>query len=206
MTDVFASKSVQSGDPPRPKVLAGVLLLVVGLAGSGFVLYSLAQDLAIWLLGRHVQAQVVDSWAELTSERDAPVQTFQYFIRYGFQTPDGQTITKTTRVSATEWAGLGSGRQGRPSVDSLSGESVGPAAPVYQEQVHVPQTTLGGIEEGATISVVYFPPLPSHNRLDETSYIPLLACTYLPLLLGSVLALIAGWRLAGPKIRRRKSS
>ncbi|HSJ53021.1 MAG TPA: hypothetical protein VLC52_04670 [Anaerolineae bacterium] len=46
-----------------------------------------------------------------------------------------------------------------------------------------------------TVSVVYFPPISEHNQLDQSRYIPLLACAYLPLTMIGLGALFVGWRL-----------
>jgi hypothetical protein len=54
------------------------------------------------------------------------------------------------------------------------------------------------LAKDASLAVVYFPLYPAHNRLDESRYIPLLACAYVPLILFSLGALGAGWRLVRP--------
>ena len=89
------------------RTLIGVLLLVLGLASSLFVVLSLARDVSIWVLGRHVQALVVDRWAERTSVEGERELTFRYFVRYKFATPRGQVIAGTSAVGAGEWSGLG---------------------------------------------------------------------------------------------------
>jgi hypothetical protein len=165
---------------PWGKALAGVLLLVLGLACLAFVIVNLTKDASLWIWGQRTTAEVVDWWAEQTSESGASEAAFQYFIRYQFTTSDGQVITKTSSVSAIEWVGLGQGSVSGGGA-SVGGGEVRPAAGVYQEQAQVPPSTTGGLEEGSPVAVVYFPPYPTHNRLDESRFIPVLACAYVPL-------------------------
>jgi hypothetical protein len=54
-----------------------------------------------------------------------------------------------------------------------------------------------GDGEGGEVDVVYFPPYPKHNRLDDSRYIPFLACSYLPFVLVTAAMLAAGWRIVG---------
>jgi len=162
------------------RTLAGVLFLVIGLTLLTFMVVYLAGDVSIWVLGRHTTAEVVDAWAEQTSESEEGELTFQYFVRYRFTTSDGQVITGISSVGTAEWAGLGLG---------------GPVDAVHYEQEHIPVYGIGGLEEGGQVAVVYFPPYPAHNRLDESRFVPILACAYLPLALLSLAGLVAGWHL-----------
>jgi hypothetical protein len=66
------------------KKLAGVLLLVTGLACLAFTLVNLARDLSLWVLGRHTTAEVVDLWIEMLS----------IFL------PTRRTIGWTTRITS----------------------------------------------------------------------------------------------------------
>ena len=53
----------------------------------------------------------------------------------------------------------------------------------------------GALVEGGPVEVVYFPPYPAHNRLEESRYIPILACAYVPIAVLSWLGLGLGWSL-----------
>ncbi len=183
-----------------PKTMVGVLLLILGVACLAFIVVNMARDLSLWVFGQQVEASVVNLWAERTSDEDADQHTFRYFVRYQFVTPDGETITGTSGVNPVEWVGLGSVGRGKTSADYFDDSSIGPAAPVYQEGLHIPQEGIGGLQEGGTIAVVYFPLIPQHNRLDESRFVTMLACTYVPIVLVGVASLIAGWRLFRPVI------
>jgi hypothetical protein len=178
---------------PLARGLLGFFLLVFGLSGLAFVVVNLAKDVSLWVFGEQATAQIVDLWAERTGGDEAQ-PTFSYYMRYRFTTKDGRTISRTTRVAAAEWAGLGSSAR---AFDRAVGEVEEPsfAGGVYQEHQHVPEFGIGGMEEGATMAIVYFPPYPDHNRLDESRFIPALACAYVPLVFLSIVGLVAGWRL-----------
>ncbi len=136
------------------KVIAGALLLILGLLCLVFLIYSLVTDLSIWVLGRRTMAEVVDLWVERTSESDAQELTFEYFASYRFTTPGGEIITSSSKLDVREW---------------------------------------GALEEGGDVSVVYFPPFPRHNRVDEARFVPVLACGYLPLVVVAWASLGVGW-------------
>jgi len=87
------------------RAAAGLLLLVIGLCCATFVVANLARDVSLWAFGRRARAVVVETWAEPIGEESG----FQYFVRYQFQTADGQTITRKASVAAQEWASLGLG-------------------------------------------------------------------------------------------------
>lgn len=180
------------------KALAGVLLFITGVLGLAFLAFSLVKDGSLWILGTRTRAQIVDLWAEATSDPDAPEVTFRYFMQYRFTTPGGRVITETSTVSAGEWAGLGTAGRGQKGVDFFDDVELSAAAPVYQEQSHVPQEAIGGLEEGGSIDVVYFSPYPSHNRIDDSRFVPALACAYLPFLILCALCAAVGWRLGRP--------
>jgi hypothetical protein len=80
-------------------------------------------------------------------------------------------------------------------VDTYDGEAEGPAAPVYQEQEHLTEFNAGGLATAGDVSVIYFPLYPAHNRLEESRFIPLLACTYVPLLIAGGIMLLLGRQL-----------
>jgi hypothetical protein len=185
-----------SGDTVKP--LGGALLFVVGVLGLAFLAVSLVKDGSLWILGTRTQAEVVDLWAEATSAPDAPELTFRYFMQYTFTTTSGRVLTETSTVGSGEWAGLGTVGRGQTGVDFFDNVELSAAAPVYQEQRHVPQEAIGGLEKGGSINVVYFPLYPSHNRIDDSRFVPALACAYIPFLLVCAFAASVGWRLARP--------
>ena len=39
----------------------------------------------------------------------------------------------------------------------------------------------GALNEGGPVRIVYFPLVPSHSRLEESRFLPALACAYVPL-------------------------
>jgi hypothetical protein len=159
---------------------------------------NLVRDGALWIAGEPVQADVVALWAEPTGDPDAAEMTFRYFMEYRFTTRDGKTITNVAQVSASEWGGLGTLGSGRPAYDAFDDAVVQPAAPVYREQRHVPVEAAGGLETGRQVRAVYLPLYPEHNRLDESRFIPVLACAYVPLLLFGGGVLFWGWRSLRP--------
>ena len=92
-------------DHPVIRLLGGGLVLVVALIVAALLALQLARDLAIWVLGREVKAEVVDIWVEQLGEQDEGELEFEYYLQYSFTARSGETITKTTTVSASEWAG-----------------------------------------------------------------------------------------------------
>ncbi len=150
-------------DHPVLRLLGGGLVLVVSLFLAALLAWQLARDLAIWVLGRDVEAEVVDLWVEQVGAQDEGELDFQYYMTYRFATPGGETITETTTLSVAEWA--------------------------------------GGYEEGGRVGVVYFPPYPKHNRLDDSRFVPALACSYVPAILVAVALVVAGWQLFRPAIQ-----
>ncbi len=176
------------------QTLAGVLLLLVGLACLAFVAVNLAKDVALWVFGQRTQAEVVELWVEEVSGGEVGELVFRYYMRYRFTAPNGQVIVKDTSVAASEWIGLGQGSTSGGCAHVGGGE-VRPAAGVYHEQEHVPTFAIGGVERGSTIDVVYFPPYPAHNRLDESRFIPVLACSYVPLIAIGLVGWMGGRRL-----------
>lgn len=181
---------------PLVRRLIGLGLLVGGFACTVFVAYSLARDGSLWLFGKKTSAVVVESWAEQTSAEGAPEVTFDYFIRYQFQTENGQVITASSRVGAGEWIGVGYGQQASVRHDAMDDQAQPAAAPVFQDQKHITEHTSGGMVEGQGVDIVYFPLYPVHNRLDESRFVALLACAYLPFVFVGVSAIIVGLRIA----------
>jgi len=179
------------------KVIFGALLLIIGVGAAGFTLTNLAKDLSLWIFGSKTTGHVTDQIAECTGEEDGEGEmTCEYFIQYEFLTSSGEMITRTTGVAAQEWGSVTKGNPHLPS-QSLEGETGGPspAAGVYQEQEHIPQTTMGEMEQGSPVEVLYFPPYPQHNRLDDTRYILILLLSYLPFAAVGGGALWGGWHL-----------
>jgi hypothetical protein len=61
-----------------------------------------------------------------------------------------------------------------------------------------------GLGVGSHVGVVYFPPYPGHNRLDDSRFISLFACTYLALGFLIWAGLVAGWQLGRPALANLK--
>jgi hypothetical protein len=139
--------------------VAGILLFVVGLVSLLYLAYSLVNDLSIWVLGRHTEAEVLELVVTRTSQADEGELTFSYSVRYRFATPGGLIIVDTARVDVREW---------------------------------------GALTEGGPIDVVYFPLYPQHNRIDESRYVSVLACSYVPFVLLAWGALVGGFYLVRP--------
>jgi hypothetical protein len=177
------------------KMVVGMAFLAVSLIIFIFVVVNLVRDGSLWLLGRRTTAVVLDSWAEQTGQEEAGALAFEYFVRYQFITSDGREISAVSRVGPSEWVGVGYGQQSGVRHDAFDGRAVEPAAPVYQEQKHVTQHTAGGMEEGSSVTVVYFPLYPSHNRLDESRFASILACAYVPFAFLSGIIAVVGFRI-----------
>lgn len=184
-------------DNPSLKRSLGVLMLIGGVALLGFLLFTLAKDLSLWVFGQTTTAQVIDQWAEPTNAGESEDLVFDYYVRYRFTTPEGKVIATTKTVAAQEWVGVGHGSRGRVGADFYTGEELGASAPVYQEQPHVSEFAAGGVMAASEVTVVYFPLYPAHNRLEESRFMPLLACTYVPFLVVAGLLLVAARRLLG---------
>ncbi|MGD9046659.1 MAG: hypothetical protein PVF77_01275 [Anaerolineae bacterium] len=180
---------------PLVRRLLGLSILTIGVACLALVVSSFVRDSSLWFFGRKVSASVVESWAEQTSEEGASEVTFDYYVRYQFETERGQVITAVSRVAAGEWVGVGYGQQAGIRHDVMDDRAQPAAAPVFQEQKHISEDVAGGLTEGATIDIVYFPPYPAHNRLDESRFISILACAYLPFIIVGIIATVVGWRL-----------
>jgi hypothetical protein len=95
----------------RASMAAGVLLLIVGL-GLVYVVISLGRYIPLWVVGQSANAEVLDLWFEQIGEagdEDRKELYYDYFVRYRFTTPPGETITRTAKISASEWFELGEG-------------------------------------------------------------------------------------------------
>ena len=175
--------------------LLGGLLLACGTICLGLTFVYLARDLSLWVLGHHTTGQIVEKWAEQTSADDQRERTFRYFVRYQFATPDGRVFTRSSSVAPQEWVGLGRGAQQAHGGTGLIADESGTATGVYQEQATVPPATIGGLEVGSPIDVVYFPLYPAHSRLDESRLVPILVLAYVPLVALGLVGLWGGWYL-----------
>jgi hypothetical protein len=91
------------------RTVAGALILVVGLVCLTVLVVNLGRDLSLWVLGRRVTAQVVDSRYEMVDVADGAEFTARYFITYEFTTPAGKIITGTSQLGGMEWSALGVG-------------------------------------------------------------------------------------------------
>jgi len=91
------------------RTVAAILLFIVGVAFLALLVYSLANDLSIWVLGRHAEAEVVELDAIRTSEAEEGELTFDYFAKYRFATPSGQVIVDTVLLDVREWGALTEG-------------------------------------------------------------------------------------------------
>lgn len=160
------------------KRIVGAVLLLLGLAGAGFLAYYLGRDLAIWVLGRHTPAYVTEKWVERTEASIEETLEFQYYLEYVFETRWGTVVTTTKPVSVKEWGGaLPRARK----------------APIETPSFVKDQT----LAQEQPIDVVYFLLYPKHNRIDDSRYVPLLLFTYVPVV-GITLALLAlGRHLTG---------
>ncbi|MGD9316708.1 MAG: DUF3592 domain-containing protein [Anaerolineae bacterium] len=56
----------------------------------------------------------------------------------------------------------------------------------------------GALELGGDVMVTYFPLFPQHNRVDESRFVPVLACAYVPLMVATWASLGVGWYLLRP--------
>ena len=98
--------------PPVMRRIWGGLLLAIGLFVTAFTIFFAARDFPLWVFGKHVQAEVVETWVERTDnlqEREGGELKFAFYLRYQFTTPSGQVITKTSKASATEWSSMSEG-------------------------------------------------------------------------------------------------
>jgi hypothetical protein len=91
------------------KTAVALLLLIVGLACLGFLVYSLANDLSIWVLGRHAEAEVMELGVISTNDVEEGELTFDYFVKYRFATPGGQVVVDTVLLDVREWGALTEG-------------------------------------------------------------------------------------------------
>ena len=149
-------------DHPVVRFLAGGLFLAVALFLAGLLAWQLAQDLALWVFGREVKADVIERSVVQLGDQDEGELQFHYYLQYRFDASNGQTVTSTTTVSMNEWAS----------------------------------------DDEGQVDVIYFALYPAHNRLDDSRYVPLLACLYVPVILIALAMLAAGWQLFRPVLAR----
>jgi hypothetical protein len=162
--------------------LAGALILCVALALLAFVALNLARDASLWVLGRSAKADVVSAWIERDAEGKAEAPTFRWFVRYQLETPGGHVVGGVSRISPQEWAAMGHG---------------GPVH-VVEAGEDASRQGRGAPEDGIQVDVVYLPFYPAHNRLDESRFVPVLACAYVPLIFVCAAGLMFGRNLLRP--------
>lgn len=95
--------------PDWSHVLSGAVLFLAGLVLGLFLVYYLARDLSIWVLGRHIAATVDEVYVEQIGNKTEGEIDFRYYARYHFTTPGGQTVADTTRLDVREWGALQEG-------------------------------------------------------------------------------------------------
>jgi hypothetical protein len=149
------------------RLIAGSLLLIANLVFAGFILYSLAGDVSLWVFGKHTLGKVEDLYVERIDDGSASEMQFEYYVRYSFSTPNGKIYTRKGSLSAQEWSSLSIARPDSPDFDQL--------------QAIPPHTTYSMLAKGL-VEVVYFPLYPQHSRLAEGRYVLFLGCLYVPFL------------------------
>jgi len=110
---VMTKQNEKAYKPPVMKRIGGALLLAIGLVIFVVMLSFAVKDFPLWILGKHVQAEVVETWVERTDNignREGGELKFDFYLRYQFTTPSGQVVTKTSKASAIEWSGMGKGQ------------------------------------------------------------------------------------------------
>ncbi|MGD2145407.1 MAG: DUF3592 domain-containing protein [Anaerolineae bacterium] len=175
-----AAEALTWGRSTVAQRLVGALVMVAGLAMLSFVALNLGRDVSLWFFGRHIDAQVVGKWIERDAQEGEGDPTFRYYLRYRFQTPDGQEVTGVSRMAAQEWSAV----EHVGSVDVVSPDGAGTL-----------DGSVGATEGAGTVDVVYFPAYPAHNRLDESRFVTVVACAYVPLVALGCTGLAAGRRL-----------
>jgi len=175
-----AAEILAWGRPTVAQRSVGGLVMLAGLAMLAFVALNLGQDASLWLFGRRTEAQVVGKWIERDAREGEGDPIFRYYLRYRFQTPDGQEVTGVSRMAAQEWSAV----EHTGSVDVLSPDTGG-----------ILDGSVGAIDGAGSVDVVYFPAYPAHNRLDESGFVAVVACAYVPLIALGCTGLAAGRRL-----------
>jgi hypothetical protein len=166
--------------PGRVKRVSGLLLAAAGLVVLAFAGFNLARDASLWVLGRRIEARVIGTWIEHGADDRRGMPVYHWYVRYQFTTPTGRMVTGSSRMAAQEWTALG---LRNPVELAVQGQG--------------PTSQAGGatLEEGPSVDVVYFPAYPDHNRLDQSRFVPVLACAYVPLIVLGWGGLAAGRRL-----------
>ncbi len=77
-----------------------------------------------------------------------------------------------------------------------------PSGTVIVDSTRLDVRSWGALREGGPIEVVYFPPYPAYNRLEESRFVPILACAYVPFFIVAWAALGVGWYLVRPEASR----
>jgi hypothetical protein len=73
----------------------------------------LLHDLPVWFFGRKATAILEEKWWEDVNEVDQAggVRNLDYYFRYQFSLPDGETVTGSSKVTEDEFLSYGPGRE-----------------------------------------------------------------------------------------------
>jgi len=167
-------------EPGRLKRLGGLPLAAAGLVMLTVVGLNLARDASLWILGWRTEARVVDAWIEQGADDRRGVPVYHWYVRYQFTTSAGRMVTGSSRMAAQEWTALGLRN---------------PVGLAVQGQGSTGESRGKTLEEVSLVDVVYFPVYPAHNRLDQSRFVPILACAYVPLIILGWAGVAAGRRL-----------
>lgn len=91
--------------------ILGFLVILFGLVLAVMLVSSMWVDVPIWFFGNVVSATVEEkSWEILDMEDDNREHlTYEYFFKFSFTTPDGETFTGTSKVTEEEFLGVEQG-------------------------------------------------------------------------------------------------
>ena len=87
------------------KIIAGLVILTLGILLSVFLIKFSISDVSIWVFGKTVYGVVDEKGYELVDETAGEL-TFTYHAEYSFRTDDGERFTGITSLSAQEWSAL----------------------------------------------------------------------------------------------------
>jgi len=92
---------------PTVQRIGGIVILLLTLGLASFLAVNLVRDVPLWIFGRVIMADVLETWVERVDERQTDEIAFNYYLRYQFSTPDNRSYTRTTQVSVGEWSMAG---------------------------------------------------------------------------------------------------
>lgn len=95
--------------PPYVKRIAGVVLLVIGLAFLVLLVRNTITDFPIWFFGQHVNGVVEEKWYELIEQENSNEFAADYFLSYRFTDANGQIISGSSQMAAEEWSAYAEG-------------------------------------------------------------------------------------------------